>query len=111
MTADIHTRMKHAGSFLPDLEIRCSFDDEKKCATAVVDHFDSVLALMFFRRLAQDGMLCIEDESDPSANRPSPPWAVFLIFAGIRYRCRVVLRPRNETAVSLTPEPSKTEGI
>lgn len=106
-TTEIHIRMKHTGSFLPDLEIRCSFNDETKCATAIVDHFDSALTLMFFRSLESQGVLCIEDESDYNTNRPAPPWSVFFVIAGIRYRCRVVLRPRNETAVSITPEASK----
>ena len=106
MTADTHTRMKHTGSSLPDLEIRCSFDDEAKCATAIVDHFDSVLATMFFRSLERDDVLCIEDESD-YGSRPAPPWSVFFVIAGVRYLCRVVLLPRDETAVYLWPQPQK----
>ena len=105
-TPKLHTRMKHTGSFLPDLEIRCSFNDETKCATAVVDHFDSALTLMFFRSLESQGVLCIEDESDYT-NRPAPPWSVFFVIAGVRYLCRVVLRPRDETAVYLWPQPQK----
>ena len=106
MTENLHTRMKHTFSSLPDLEIRCSFDDKKKHATAVAGHFDSVLTLMFFRSLESDGMLCIEDESD-YANHPAPPWRVFFVIADVNYLCRVVLRPRNETAVYLLPQPPK----
>ena len=106
MTEDLYTRMKHTFSYLPDLVISCSFDDEKKQATAVADHFDSVLATMFFRSLESAGMLCIEDETD-YASRPAPPWAVFFVIESVIYRCRVVLRPRNETAVYLLPQPTK----
>lgn len=59
---------------------------------------------MFFGSLESQGMLCIEDKSD-YGSRPAPAWEVVLTIAGVRYLCRVVLRPRDETAVYLWPQP------
>lgn len=100
----INTLMKHTGSSLRDLGVRAKLDKARKKVHAETDHFDSVLALMFFRSLESDGMLCIEDEHDYNTSRPAPPWEVFLTIAGIQYLCRVVLRPNGETAVCLLPQ-------
>lgn len=100
------TRTKHTGSSLPDLHIQAEFDETRKKVHAESDHFDSVLVMIFFRSLEREGRLCIEDERDYNTSRPGPRWEVFLTIAGVKYLCRVVLRPTDETAVYLWPQPT-----
>lgn len=102
----LNTLMKHTGSSLPDLGVRAKFDEEMRKVHAETDHFDSVHVSMLFRSLESDGRLCIEDERDYITNRPTPPWEVFLTIAGVRYLCRVVLRPHDQTSVYLWPQPT-----
>lgn len=101
----INTWIKHMSSSLPDLGVRAKLDEKTKKVHAETDHFDSVLVLMFFRSLERDGRLCIEDEHDYITGRPAPLWEVFLTINGVRYLCRVILRPNDETTVYLWPLP------
>lgn len=103
----IDTRMKKTSSMLRDLPILAKLEEERKHVHTETDRFDTVLVTMFFRSLENDGMLCIEDESDYNQRGPAPSSLVFLTVAGVRYLCRVVLRPKGETAVHLSPQPRK----
>ena len=84
------TYLKHVGSWLRDLPVRVSFDNETKTVALAAEEFDSALISDFvIRDLAPAGVVAFTDESDEISSSQSP-WRLIFALAGVKYEMHIV---------------------
>lgn len=82
--------LKHTGSWLLDLPVRVSYDDETKTVTLAAQEFDSGLISDFVTRdLARSGVVAFTDETGEIAS-PQSTWNLVFVLAGARYSLNIV---------------------
>ena len=82
--------LKHNFSWLLDLAVRVTYDDESKTVTLAADEFDSVLISGFvIHSLAPAGIVAFTDETG-EIRSPQAPWSLIYVLAGVSYGLKVV---------------------
>lgn len=83
----MQVRMKHMGSTAADLEIEYIIYEAEQCVTLNADGFDSQLMKDFFLTVlkGQHGIDAVRDDRT-DWNPPSPPYRVYLLLNGVRYK-------------------------
>ncbi|MEP6588928.1 MAG: hypothetical protein ABJA84_09265 [Polaromonas sp.] len=82
--------LKHTGSWLLDLPVRVSYDDESRTVTLSAQEFDSGLISDFvIRHLSHSGIIAYTDETG-EIQSPQAPWRLVFELSGVRYRLHVV---------------------
>lgn len=85
--------LKHVGSWLRDIPVRVSYDDETKTVTLAADEFDSFLiSELVIRHIAPAGIIAFTDETG-EIQWPRAPWNLVFVLAGTSYRLHVVRQP------------------
>lgn len=84
--------LKHSFSWLLDLRVRVTYDDESRTVTLAADEFDSVLISGFvIHSLAPAGFVAFTDETD-EIRSPQAPWSLVFVLASVKYGLKVVLQ-------------------
>ena len=101
--------IKHLGSWLKDLPVRVSYDDEARTVTLTADEFDSFLiSELVIHRLAPAGVIAFTDETG-EIHSPQAPWNLVFVLSGVSYRLHLVRQPvwrsggKTRVAVRLIP--------
>lgn len=82
--------LKHTGSWLLDLPVRVTYDDETKTVTLAAQEFDSGLISDFvIRDLARSGIVAFTDETGEIQSSQAP-WNLIFTLAGVKYEMKIV---------------------
>lgn len=82
--------LKHNGSWLLDLPVRVSYDDERRTVTLSAQEFDSGLISDFvIFHLSRSGIIAYTDETREISS-PGAPWHLIFELSGVRYQLHVV---------------------